>query len=358
MILFFLPAIVVVGIATSYEDVRFGKIRNKWIILGIVYGAVLHVCFLLEDNEGQEALFLLSNAVLSFIVGYALWIFRLWSAGDAKLFIVFSFLIPVNNYMNPAIKFFPSYILLINIFVPVCFILLAIVIYYFLAHFRLSEFNMKEKLKFLKEKKGEYLSVFSGYLVILLFTQFLMQKIRGALKPFSKEVTVLTYLFPFLLYRQLYPLLKRKSITNTLVAIFIIFALYTVVNGDISGLNYVSSAFKKAFLYMVAGFLILKLLQFYIEKVEVKMIKIVNLSERDVLTEKAIANLKEKCTVGKYYADGLTAEDVALVKSVCKEDEETEIYNTVPFAPLAFCGVLITLVLKQSVARFVFSMMK
>ena len=32
LIYWFLPMILFLGIVTSYEDIKFGKIRNKWVI--------------------------------------------------------------------------------------------------------------------------------------------------------------------------------------------------------------------------------------------------------------------------------------------------------------------------------------
>ena len=37
----FLPVIFFIGLVTSWEDFCFGKIKNKWIILGLVYGITI-----------------------------------------------------------------------------------------------------------------------------------------------------------------------------------------------------------------------------------------------------------------------------------------------------------------------------
>ena len=39
----FLPAILFLGATTSYEDIKHGKIRNKWIISAIVYAAIVYI---------------------------------------------------------------------------------------------------------------------------------------------------------------------------------------------------------------------------------------------------------------------------------------------------------------------------
>ena len=35
---YMLPALFLVGIATSVEDIKLGKVRNKWILIGLIYG--------------------------------------------------------------------------------------------------------------------------------------------------------------------------------------------------------------------------------------------------------------------------------------------------------------------------------
>ena len=42
IIFYFLPGILVLGIITSIEDIKSGKIRNKWIIWAFIYSLCLH----------------------------------------------------------------------------------------------------------------------------------------------------------------------------------------------------------------------------------------------------------------------------------------------------------------------------
>ena len=43
LIYWFLPMILLLGIVTSYEDIKFGKIRNKWIILALAYSIAANI---------------------------------------------------------------------------------------------------------------------------------------------------------------------------------------------------------------------------------------------------------------------------------------------------------------------------
>jgi hypothetical protein len=128
----FLPPLVFIGLVTSYQDFRYGKIRNKWIIFGATWGIGIWLLLLgwsqlshviSQSHFMDFALIMPSyilkvavNSSISLVVGYLLWYFDLWSAGDAKLFFVISLLLPLKYYWKSAFPFFYSAILLINIF--------------------------------------------------------------------------------------------------------------------------------------------------------------------------------------------------------------------------------------------------
>lgn len=128
-----LPVVFFIGSITSYQDFKFGKIKNKWIILGSLWGTGVYpvLClwlflsgyFHFFSNAGDYISFpyvfdALLNAALALIIGYMFWYFDLWSAGDAKLFFVFSLLLPLTFYSRSYLPFFPSFALLINVFAP------------------------------------------------------------------------------------------------------------------------------------------------------------------------------------------------------------------------------------------------
>jgi hypothetical protein len=112
-----LPAIIALGIITTFEDIRDGRIRNIWILLAVSYSAAIHIILEVFDLD-----YLLSLA-LSFGAGYALWRADLWSAGDAKLFVAFTSLLPAGSYLGIS-ELIPSLTLLVNTFLPVSVALL------------------------------------------------------------------------------------------------------------------------------------------------------------------------------------------------------------------------------------------
>ncbi len=121
LILYFLPALLLLGIITSYDDIKNATIRNKWVLCAIVYGVLMHLALFLFGNDlvTEEYLKLYAiNAAFSLFVGIFLWVSSLWSAGDAKLFFGFAMLMPLSIYKLNAVSHFPSFAILINTFIP------------------------------------------------------------------------------------------------------------------------------------------------------------------------------------------------------------------------------------------------
>lgn len=117
------PTLFLIGIATSYEDFKHGKISNRWLIFGMIWGViVLGVLAILSFSGIIEIISLdyFGRAIINFIaatlISYLMWKFGAWAAGDAKLFIVFSFLLPLTFYWKSYLPIFPSFVLLVNIF--------------------------------------------------------------------------------------------------------------------------------------------------------------------------------------------------------------------------------------------------
>src|SRR3990167_4953201 len=116
----FISAMIILGVAASYSDIRYGKIKNAWIVLGIIAAVAIYSSIFIayRDTVSLSPFYTkaLINAALALLIGFLLWYFGLWTAGDAKLFFVFALLIaPIL-----AIKFHSFSLLdfLINIFVP------------------------------------------------------------------------------------------------------------------------------------------------------------------------------------------------------------------------------------------------
>ena len=89
-----------IGVRIATEDYRTGKIKNRWIIGGIAGRSLvlllyfLYATFIWKNPSGglRYVSIVLINAFLAFVFAFILWKLETWSAGDSKLFIVFSYL--------------------------------------------------------------------------------------------------------------------------------------------------------------------------------------------------------------------------------------------------------------------------
>lgn len=122
MIYYFLPFIILIGLFTSYQDIKTNKIKNILIVYSIITSIILNTTIFIKDfntqyNNQYYSQFLI-NLIITVIICIVLWLFKFWPAGDAKLIIAYTSLIPITIYSLDNIKYLPSFSLFVNIFVP------------------------------------------------------------------------------------------------------------------------------------------------------------------------------------------------------------------------------------------------
>lgn len=243
----FLPVLFFIGLITSYEDIKYGKIRNKWIRFGLFWGLFVIAFFflwyliaapvtrffffnVLGRPEGSPApvftvypsylLNVLLNSALSLFITFLMWRQRAWAAGDAKLFFIYSLLLPLGYYQKAYLPLFPSFALMINIFIP------AILFLFFrsawhVAKLAIGNFSSLNLRLYLKKKIAERASIkeqllrMSGFLAI--FTLFGLFS-----KRFPPIGSFQSYLFPALIiFSQPISRFLDKKIVKKIVFIFL-----------------------------------------------------------------------------------------------------------------------------------------
>lgn len=91
----FFSLILIVGILTTYTDLKSQKIYNHHLIIGAILGIFATVY---TGSFEHENFFLhIVNGLTAFIIGFLLHRVALWRGGDAKLFTLFAFLMPPPN---------------------------------------------------------------------------------------------------------------------------------------------------------------------------------------------------------------------------------------------------------------------
>lgn len=364
-----IPLFVIGGIC-SYTDIRYGKIFNKWIVTGLFWGISFYIFlffynffFLFQTSNIKYLMEVGTNTLISFLVGYLLWNFNLWSAGDAKFFSLCAFLLPLKFYSKSYLTFFPSFNLLVNLFVPLLLILT------FTAFFMgIKElFNYRKRLKNIK--KIDIKKVFSifktlGKKLSQLFLNFififiLFQQTASFREFIPGEEFLFNPLTFFFLLFVLSGYLSKIQTKKKWIGYFIngtvfIYFSYLIFSGKIEILKLI---LKNTLFFMVLITFLRQVLNFYIEKKEVKKIKIKDIQKGAVISKNELGlilkELKQKGmdkSFGEIIAEGLKENQVKIIKDLFTENPniETKIYKTFPFAPFMLLSVVISMLTEGS----------
>lgn len=404
----FLPGILWVGILSALSDIKTGKVKNSLIRKGFLYGLIIYLMLFIwtiaRKYSGLLAIFwgntyylnfnyffdLIINVSIALIVGIILWKLDFWAAADAKLFALLSFLVPLTAYSHDKMIYFPSFILLLNIYTICLFYL----IFKGISKVRLkktdfSDFYNKNKQKvieFLKRipeifqvnpnRKAEtsdptaippqgarfsngvnkilnFLNLILIYSII--FSVIFSFEFKINILNFSLSSQLLVYLGLFLIYQPMSKVLKKYQKINILIFPLLIIATFFIPNfwlRILSKTNPFIRFFSGFFVFIIIIRTAANLLS---HQTETKKIKLGDLRPNMLLGEETINLLKQdkdffRKELGQIYFDGLSSEQIEKIKNLLqnKNLEEVEICKTFPFAPFIFAGAIITLILQGS----------
>lgn len=343
----FLPAIILLGIITTYTDLKESKIRNKHVLLALAYSFVIYILLIILNLGTFRIGYFIELAImcaLSLITGFTLWYIGLWTAGDAKLFFAYSALTPLSVYKYGHIPYFDSTNILINTFVPMSF-------YFFLI--LMFKTNIKQKLSFLKQalQPKETLNLAVSLFAILWVANMLFKLIKLPLSYF---------LGVFLIFIIL--MLAEKLLSNQVFKLFILISILRLIFDP----SIYSLYFVKDFLLILGVFVFLRIfilrLGFKLLTTEVDigllkkgMIPAETIYEEDKAYKKQnliplslFSYFQEKTKEKNYLfnpTQPLTKEDIDKIWKLRRRLglEHLKIQQTIPFAPFLFLGVLLTL---------------
>ena len=330
--------ICALGLLTSFTDLRSGKVPNKFVFPAIVAGVLLN--FL----GGSSWLFFLLNAVIAFLFGFLLFLARLWSAADAKLFLAFAVLFP-SAYYSAAFFFFPSFAIVINSFLPAFFAL------FLVALFRTSIGQKVAAARVaLAPKEVAFFAVtlFAFYWIVSYLFSFL-----GVPLDFFLMVLVL-----FLVVEGVEMGFPGKTLYfSAALAVFFLMLQFNAVT---------SPAFLLGFFLTLAVMLFLRLFVVYLgffafgKRVEISGLKAGMVLLEGVFEKKGFLEKKKlffPCLLSalediktNYAVDlsprGLSEKDIALIRRKEKDGKarfhSLLVQETLPFAPLLFAGTIIS----------------
>lgn len=360
--LLFLVPLAIIGLICSYTDIKYNKIFNKWIAVASIYILFLYIALFVYTLITGEAninyiFILIINGLLALVGGYLLWNFKLWSAGDAKLFTVYAFLIPLNFYSKSYIPYFPSFNLLINLFIPLLILLSCNAIFITIR----GLYGSKHKIKKVKLPEAKrilkyilmLLQMYLSYILIFLLLQLLFFISADTVLEKALLNPLLLFMILLLIGRQVNKIRQIKKWINFIVYGFIIgYGVFLFFSGETIQLK---NMLMTALVFMVFIGITRKVLNFYIEHKETQKIKISNVKEGMILAENEAAIIFNKLNnltnaLEQADASGISQKQAYLIKELFKESPEKEvrIYNSLPFAPFLFLSAIISIITQSS----------
>lgn len=368
ILIYFLPAILIIGIITSYEDIRFGKIRNKWVILALLYAFAMYSTLILFylSKGGIKSEYLMelgTNIFFSMVVGFGLWYMGVWTAGDGKLFIAYSALIPLSSYSQSYQKWIPSSMLLMNVFV------LGLVVMVIVMLFKTRIKDMKKVSigflsEFFKPKQllNSIIHLFAIFWVVgillsliglgnnsflnIILTIFILSAMQNKLGDKALYLPGVISLLRFFVDKSVYSL---SFLIDFLILIFIWRFVRSFLRGSISKLGQEMFSKELGVSKLKPGMVLSEIIVKKDEK-EIKKIKKWNTQIFKYKGEYYIKTPKTHLELDNFIeeeAEGLTKMQIEKIKKI--GIEKIKISQTIPFAPFIFLGVILTIIFKGNI---------
>lgn len=354
----FLTIIISLGLITSYEDFRLGKIRNKWILSGLVLG--IFAWLSIFDFTNLLSVSYLSalavNFLLAIVIGFLMWKMKTWTAGDAKLFSVYALLVPLSFYSKTYLKYFPSFIILFNTFLLVL-VYLFIKSSFFGARKILEKIQKKEKIQFYFERNVEDLKKYFRGLILFMPSFLLFMSVAVLAYGYINKVWPINFLLfqiilvmPVLIFSKFLIRLYQKKFSNIISFIFfvIIFSFSLITNYAYT-INMAWGIFWGMIIFMILFPFFHKIIDYYLEKINGCEIDVNLLVPGMILKKESIKKLNLE-NYHNFSFTGLSSEQIELVKKHCAEKNFGKIKVGRPFyfAIWLFIGTIVTILVKGS----------
>ncbi len=354
MLLYLIP-VLAFGLISTYTDIRKRIIYNKLILIMLATSVVVNTLSLIfyPSLMGSIPTFLFSMG-FSIFVGILLWAISIWPAGDAKLYIAFSSLIPLALFESSG-SLFISFDFLINTFVPIF-----LVMFIFLL-IRSDSSAIKKSLKFTFNpyimfmvfivivgflwfiiKAVSFLGIFMNYFVIIIIL-FVIMEIFNKIVPINLEYAyiILVILRLIVDYRTVLTLGYLYELVS------IIFA-YIVVRYFVIDLGFHGFTVPKKIKDLKPGMCLA-------EGISESEEKGVNYEKRKIIFFSMPQALMERRRVRFIHSvsfDGLSKKDVEKIKKLRSDGkipfDELMVHVSTPFAAFLFIGIVLTIVLQTN----------
>lgn len=332
---------IIIGIIATVTDIRNKKIYNKVIIIVLAISAFSYI-FLFREIEYNFIINYIVNFFIALLISFIFYYFKIWSAGDAKLFIAIIFMIPYSLYESNLANIFPGLYVLIIIF-SIAFIYIIIETIYLWC----KDKYKFEKLKFSKIKKEEIsliiIQYFTGYFIVIFINNILFTYFQE-FKSYNQPLILLCNML-FLVF--IYRVIKTKKSLSICCSIFL---LSNIVYYSLVGFNIIDINLK-----MLLIVLLILIFRRVSEKYNYEEIEVKDLKPRMILSYG---------TIFKFYASKvkglpktttestdsrITEEEVDSIQrwsKTSKGEKTIVIVRHMAFAPFILIGELVFFIFK------------
>lgn len=321
---------VILGVVSTITDFKNKKIYNKNIIYALMASLFIYIV-LWKQITVQYITNYCINIIISVIISFSFYYFKIWSAGDAKLFLAIIIIIPYNIYNVEKTNLFPALYLLIIIFsIGFFYVVLETFVLWVKDKKRIQIFKLK-----IKNIKQIIINYFMGYFVILFINNITLKFVPDFRINNGGLMLICNMLILFFLYR----IIKRKRKTLIIMSLFLIANLtyYFIFGLRIYSIN------LKMFVFVLS----IMLFRSFAEKYNYEEIRIENLKPRMILSFESVLKFYSSRVKGLPHSTDettdsrLTTNEVNSIKrwSKTKKGQDTiVIVRHMPFAPFILIG--------------------
>lgn len=324
---------VILGVVSTITDFKNKKIYNKNIIYALMASLFIYIV-LWKQITVQYITNYCINIIISVIISFSFYYFKIWSAGDAKLFLAIIIIIPYNIYNVEKTNLFPALYLLIIIFsIGFFYVVLETLVLWVKDKKRIQIFKLK-----IKNIKQIIINYFMGYFVILFINNITLKFVPDFRINNGGLMLICNMLILFFLYR----IIKGKRKALIIMSLFLIANLtyYFIFGLRIYAIN------LKMFVFVLS----IMLFRSFAEKYNYEEIRIENLKPRMILSFESVLKFYSSRVKGLPHSTDettdsrLTTNEVNSIKrwSKTRKGQDTIIIvRHMPFAPFILIGEII-----------------
>ncbi len=332
---------IILGIISSITDFKNKKIYNKNIILAVIV-SIFTYAVLWNQIELIYIKSYLINLGIGVVISFLFFYFKIWAAGDAKLFLAIVIMIPYELYEVETNNVFPGLYLLIMIF-SVAFIY----VFFETVYLWIKDKEKLKKIKELelgKEKIKEFIiRYFMGYFIILFINNITLKFFTEFKTNNAGLMLICNMLTLFFIYRVIRE--EKQLLMVTFIFIVANILYYTLFGLDIYSINI------KIFILI----LLIMMFRNISEKYNYEEIKVEDLKPRMILSFESVLKFYSSRIKGLPQSttettdSRLTEKEVECIKrwSKSKKGKKTiVIVRHMPFAPFILFGEILFFIFK------------